>query len=160
MAAAAAGLGSGGSRTGSIVDCIILAEFDIDTGSTVRHQYPHPIPGHEACPFAEYMLPEGAHNREEDWTYMILNRDGPQADEEHWQLQPSAAGGRSDSPLPPGAGGEGGAGGGMLFGINHVRTKYDPSVRRGAIVKAMAIFSRYNFVEVVVYIISSLLTLV
>lgn len=37
--------------------------------------------GHESDPFAEYMLPEGAHNREEDWTYMILDRDGPQIDE-------------------------------------------------------------------------------
>jgi hypothetical protein len=27
------------------------------------------------------MLPEGAHNRSEDWTYMVLNRDGPQIDE-------------------------------------------------------------------------------
>ena len=25
-------------RGGALVDCIILAEFDIDTGSTVRHQ--------------------------------------------------------------------------------------------------------------------------
>ena len=36
----------------------------------------------------------------------------------------------------------------MLFGINHVRTKYDTTVRRGAIVKAMAFFSKYHFVEV------------
>lgn len=36
----------------------------------------------------------------------------------------------------------------MLFGINHVRTKYDSNVRRGAIVKAMAFFSKYHFVEV------------
>lgn len=27
------------------------------------------------------MLPEGAHNREKDCTYMILNREGKQMDE-------------------------------------------------------------------------------
>jgi hypothetical protein len=32
-------------------------------------------------PFADYMLPEGAHNRVEDWTYMVLRRAGPQIDE-------------------------------------------------------------------------------
>lgn len=127
----------------ALVEHIILAEFDIDTGSTVRHQYPHPIPGHESDHFAEYMLPEGAHNREVDWTYMILNRDGAQVDEDYWQVQlrppadtkPTA---ETEQELHPG----------MLFGINLVRTKYDSNVRRGAIVKAMAIFSKYHFVEV------------
>jgi len=28
-----------------LVDYIILAEFDIDTGSTVRHQYPSVVEG-------------------------------------------------------------------------------------------------------------------
>lgn len=27
------------------------------------------------------MLPEGAHNREQDWTYMLLNRNEAQLDE-------------------------------------------------------------------------------
>jgi hypothetical protein len=31
--------------------------------------------------FAEYMLPEGAHNREQDWTVMFLNRGKPRLDE-------------------------------------------------------------------------------
>lgn len=64
-----------------IIDYIILAEFDIDTGSTVRHQFPGAIPGYAADFFAEYMLPEGAHNRVEDWTYILLNRGGSQIDE-------------------------------------------------------------------------------
>jgi hypothetical protein len=40
------------------------------------------------------------------------------------------------------------ADGTLLYGINLVRNKADSSVRRGAVVKAMAIFSRYHFLEV------------
>ena len=64
-----------------LVDYIILAEFDIDTGSTVRHVYPNSIPEYKNDWFAEYMLPEGAHNREIDWTYIFLNRENPQINE-------------------------------------------------------------------------------
>lgn len=48
---------------------------------------------------------------------------------------------------PPTAAEKGG-GRDMLFGINHVRTKYDSNVRRGAIVKAIMVLSKYHFVEV------------
>lgn len=69
------------SKLEQLVDYIILAEFDIDTGSTVRHQYPHPVVGYNNDWFAEYMLPEGAHNRDKDWTYIFLNREQRQLDE-------------------------------------------------------------------------------
>ena len=36
----------------------------------------------------------------------------------------------------------------MLYGLNLVQTKMDSTVRRGAIVKSMAIFSRYHFTDV------------
>ena len=64
-----------------LVDYILLAEFDIDTGSTVRHQYPVEVPGYKADWFAENMLPEGAHNRTQDWTYIFLNHTKSQVDE-------------------------------------------------------------------------------
>jgi hypothetical protein len=88
-----------GEQAEPLIDYIVLAEFDIDTGqlwfdlsqhetiiifsigSTVRHQYPQEIPGYKPDWFAEHMLPEGAHNREQDWTYMILNRNEKQVDE-------------------------------------------------------------------------------
>ena len=89
--------------------------------------------------FAEYMLPEGAHNRVEDWTYMILNRTRPQVEENFW-IHPESALPDESSSEPP-----------MLFTINLVRTKYDSSVRRGAIVKAMMFVSRYHFVEVTAF---------
>ncbi len=49
--------------TPNLVDHILLAEFDVDTGSTVRHKYPCPVPGYTDDFFANFMLPEGAHNR-------------------------------------------------------------------------------------------------
>jgi hypothetical protein len=36
----------------------------------------------------------------------------------------------------------------LLYGINLVFNKSDSSVRRGAVVKSLAVFSRYHFVEV------------
>ena len=45
--------------------------------SSFPPQYPSEIPGYESEGgfFAENMLPEGAHNHEEDWTVFFLNRD-------------------------------------------------------------------------------------
>lgn len=74
---------------------------------------------------------------------MILNRSGPQIDEDLWLKAPEAA--ATPVVAPEGERGEAQP---MLFGINHVRTKYDSTVRRGAIVKAIAFFSKYHFIEV------------
>ena len=63
-----------GPHCKKLVDFVVLAEFDIDTGSTVRHQYPHAIDGYTEDWLADHMLPEGLHNRTEDWTYIFLNR--------------------------------------------------------------------------------------
>lgn len=119
-----------------LVDYILLAEFDIDTGSTVRHQYPAPIPGYKNDWFAELMLPEGAHNRDSDWTYIFLNRDQQQMDEKIWinanaEVKPASSSSER-----------------FMYGINLVQTKMDTTVRRGAIVKAMAIFSRYHYTDI------------
>eukprot|EP00601_Ochromonadales_sp_CCMP2298_P016521 CAMPEP_0173222990 /NCGR_PEP_ID=MMETSP1142-20121109/3547_1 /TAXON_ID=483371 /ORGANISM="non described non described, Strain CCMP2298" /LENGTH=432 /DNA_ID=CAMNT_0014151121 /DNA_START=52 /DNA_END=1347 /DNA_ORIENTATION=+ len=114
-----------------LVDYIVLAEFDIDTGSTVRHQYPSTIPDYKVDWFAEFMLPEGAHNRDVDYTYIFLNRDAPHVDQQFWSKREL---GETDKHL--------------LYGINLVKTRHDSSVRRGAIVKAMCLFSQYQFVEI------------
>ena len=64
-----------------VVDYLVLAEFDIDTGSTVRHTIPKDVIGYKKDWFADYMLPEGAHNHDLDWTYIFLNRHKSQVDE-------------------------------------------------------------------------------
>jgi predicted transcriptional regulator len=117
-----------------IVDYILLAEFDIDSGSTLKHQYPNEIPDYKPDWFAEHMLPEGAHNRETDYTYIFLNRDGAHIDSDFW-IKPRMTEGSKSSQKT------------FLYGLNFVKTKHDQTVRRGAILKSMCIFSRYSFIE-------------
>ncbi|CAN0090813.1 unnamed protein product, partial [Ectocarpus sp. 4 AP-2014] len=160
--------GTRGAEAPALVDYILLAEFDIDSGSTVRHAYPSSVPGVSDDWFAEHMLPEGAHNHALDWTVMFLNRDKTALDED-WPAyfdgdEPagSADKGRSSAGvdvvgdksyeprLARGGEGEGEEEGGRSFlhCINLVRKQDDPTVRRGAVVKAMCICSRYNYIEV------------
>ena len=73
------------TNSSNMIDFIILAEFDIDTGSTVRHIYPHDKSDElDRDWFANYMLPEGVHNRNQDWTYILLNRNSKYIHENHW----------------------------------------------------------------------------
>ncbi|KYR01730.1 hypothetical protein DLAC_01741 [Tieghemostelium lacteum] len=58
------------------VEYILLAEFDIDVGSKVKYQYPCPT-GEDEAVLAEFMLPDGAHKRSDDWTVFFLNRPDP-----------------------------------------------------------------------------------
>lgn len=55
------------------IECIILAEFDIIEGSRIKHQFPK-VTGVEKQVLAEFMLPDGAHNRDDDWTAFFLWR--------------------------------------------------------------------------------------
>eukprot|EP01105_Mastigella_eilhardi_P014274 TRINITY_DN3257_c0_g1_i1.p1 TRINITY_DN3257_c0_g1~~TRINITY_DN3257_c0_g1_i1.p1 ORF type:complete len:506 (-),score=90.21 TRINITY_DN3257_c0_g1_i1:713-2197(-) len=60
---------------GRNVDFIILAEFDILTGSSIRCQYPQLTSIDEGI-LSELMLPDGCHKRKDDWTVFFLNRPG------------------------------------------------------------------------------------
>ena len=126
-----------------LVDYVVLAEFDIATGSTVRLQYPDEIPGFKPDWLAENMLPEGAHNRENDYTYIFLNRSSSHVNERFW-ISPAYASPESVETCPDG----GPNNKRFLYGLNHVHTKHDESVRRGAIVKAIAVFSKFSFIEI------------
>lgn len=101
---------------------VLLAEFDIDRGSTLAHVYPTPdlVQGHDDHALAELMLPDGAHARSEDWTTFFLPDKTPDA--------------QASAPL--------------TYVLNLVRTKHDASVRRGALVKAIAIGSRHPCLRV------------
>lgn len=128
-----------GENFKSLCSHIILAEFDIATGSTVRHQYPLAIQGCTADWLAEHMLPEGAHNREIDYTYMLLNRNSKtvptklRIKQDIAEENINAEGKIINDDL--------------LFGLNLCMTRFDATVKRGAIVKAISIFSPYNFIE-------------
>ena len=130
-------------KEAKLCDYIVVSEFDIDTGSTVRHQHPENIDGVTEDWLAENMLPEGVHNRDFDSTFIFLNRDGRRLDED-WLINPSVHAIPHDhndlnlENLNTTV---------FRYGLNLVRTKHDANVRRGAIVKAMAVFSSYPIVD-------------
>ncbi|GAA5928125.1 AFI1/MesA family protein [Sporobolomyces koalae] len=107
------------------VEYVLLAEFDIDQGSVVRHEYPVHT-GVDQHLLAEHMLPDGAHDRTEDWTVFYLNQIQPLT-----VVEPS-------HPREPG----------LLYVLSLVRTKKDASVRRGALVKALAVATRNPYIQI------------
>ena len=126
----------------SLCEHIILAEFDIDTGSTVRHKYPASVPGYADDWFAEYMLPEGAHNHALDWTVMFLNKGKRTLEDTAANYSSSSS---SSSSQDAGVASDDKQH--FLYCINLVRKKDDSTVRRGAVVKALAVCSQYHFIE-------------
>lgn len=156
------------------VEYILVASFDIDRGSIMEHQYPGPVGGDEHM-LAELMLPDQAHSRSQDWTIFFLHKDASMEEEEqalrrkrrrrrlqgggsdHDQAESGAAE-EDDEDLddadltddddddesedinvdgPP-----------LVYVLNLVNTKHDTSVKRGAVVKAMAICTRHSFLHI------------
>ena len=60
----------------SVIDHIILAEFDIDLGSTTRIQFPITVPNIDAGTLSDYMIPEGSHKFGVLHTYFTVGRLG------------------------------------------------------------------------------------
>ncbi|ODN98332.1 hypothetical protein L198_03576 [Cryptococcus wingfieldii CBS 7118] len=122
----------------------LLAEFDIDAGATLAYQYPYPM-GTDEHQLAELMLPDGAHLRPEDWTVFYLGQTASNAVDPLLSHEAaSLRSGTSDSDhrstmMTTGRATRGVAGGGLLYVLNCVRMKEDKSMRRGAMVKALAI---------------------
>ncbi|KAF9201755.1 hypothetical protein BGZ49_008030 [Haplosporangium sp. Z 27] len=111
------------------VTTILLAEFDIDQGSVLTHQYPTDITSDNHV-LAELMLPDGAHLRAADWTIFFLNRAKPAP----WNGNKAWTDSDNENPL--------------LYVLNLVRTNHDASIRRGASVKAMAICTTHQYLHV------------
>ncbi|KAF9918434.1 hypothetical protein BX616_008874 [Lobosporangium transversale] len=112
------------------VTTILLAEFDIDQGSVLTHQYPNDITSDNHV-LAELMLPDGAHLRPADWTIFFLNRAKPAP----WNGNKTLT--DDDTVENP-----------LLYVLNLVRTNHDASIRRGAAVKAMAICTTHQYLHV------------
>ena len=121
------------ARNHPCVDYVVLSEFDIDVGSTVRHQYPSTISSCSPDWLAEHCIPEGIHARDSDGSYLFINRKAPVLQTE-LLLQEVDKETERDKQY-------------FLFGLNICRTKKDTTVKRGAVVKSIAIFSRWSFVE-------------
>ncbi|RMZ78079.1 hypothetical protein DV737_g4047, partial [Chaetothyriales sp. CBS 132003] len=112
------------------VEYILVASFDIDRGPIMEHQYPGAISPDEHM-LAELMLPDQTHMRQQDWTMFFLHKDnGNQEDE-------AAEKAARRQARPP-----------LMYVLNLVNTKQDSSVKRGAVVKAMAICTRHSFLHI------------
>jgi hypothetical protein len=157
------------------VEYILVASFDIDTGSVMEHQYPTAIGGDEHM-LAELMLPDQTHLRSQDWTVFFLHKDQSTEDElqerrdrrrqRRAEKKDTRAEAKSDSdatadlPLDndsddntEDAESEDDAvkstqGTPLVYVLNLVNTKHDVNVKRGAIVKAMAICTRHSFLHI------------
>ncbi|KAI0819413.1 spindle pole body interacting protein [Trametes gibbosa] len=113
---------------------VLVADFDIDKGAQLTYQFPQPLGTDEGL-LANLMLPDGAERQPTDWTVFFLNQTPFNT------IKPILAlDNESREAVEDGAS--------MLYGINLVRTKLDKTARRGAIVKAMAIVTRYPFVQI------------
>jgi hypothetical protein len=128
---------SNGSGSNYCTFCM-LAEFDIDRGSTLSYQHPAPT-GYDEHMLAELMLPDGVHARTEDWTFFFLKPPG---------FQRASLTDATDDAEPSQTDPHSWLSNDLTYVINLVRTKHDNTVRRGAMVKAMAIGTRYPFIDI------------
>ncbi|KZF25072.1 spindle pole body interacting protein [Xylona heveae TC161] len=148
------------------VEYILVASFHVDKGPIMEHQYPAPISGDEHM-LAELMLPDQAHVRKQDWTIFFLHKDnGGEDEKDDYSGGKQTAGGEEDHPsieqdpdvteeerkeeerqkLEDAMGGSEGPP--LIYVLNLVNTKQDPTVKRGAVVKAMAICTRHSFLHI------------
>jgi hypothetical protein len=99
------------------------------------------------------MLPDGAHLRPEDWTVFYLGQTAssavaPMLAHESMMGLSAAAERRASMMMADSKPKRGVAGGGLLYVLNCVRMKEDVKMRRGAMVKALAICSPHPFIGV------------
>jgi hypothetical protein len=100
------------------------------------------------------MLPDGAHLRGEDWTIFYLGQDhqlaiDPMLAYELTEADSSPIGNKRASMYHPSERPKRGAvGGGLLHVLSCVRCKEDKTVKRGALVKSLAICSPVPWIHV------------
>ncbi|KAI9509047.1 spindle pole body interacting protein [Russula earlei] len=114
---------------------VLLAEFDIDRGAQLTYQFPQPLGTDEGL-LANLMLPDGAEKHLEDWTIFFLNQTPFNAIAPVLALETPNGEGRGENKSE------------LLYVLNLVRTKHDKTVRRGAVVKAMAICTPHPFIQI------------
>ncbi|PGH23261.1 hypothetical protein AJ80_02677 [Polytolypa hystricis UAMH7299] len=141
------------------VEYILVASFHVDRGPIMEHQYPSAISGDEHM-LAELMLPDQTHMRNQDWTIFFLHKDSG-SEEENEYGDPDSA----NPDLPASAHRERNQhdeegfsddsedeesidGPPLMYVLNLVNTKQDTSVKRGAVVKAMAVCTRHSFLHI------------
>ncbi|GAA99631.1 uncharacterized protein L969DRAFT_86901 [Mixia osmundae IAM 14324] len=123
---------------------VLAAEFDIDEGATLRHQIPCET-GTDASLLAELMLPEGVHNRTEDWTIFYLNQNpalsvrSPVPESNGFTTSRANGAAQANEAVKSDK---------VLYVISLVKVKKDDTVRRGGITKAVAICTYHPFIQI------------
>jgi hypothetical protein len=140
----------------------------------MEHQYPIAITG-DGHMLAELMLPDQAHVRNQDWTIFFLHKDTSQEEDDaerrareerrarrlrkrdraqgviHESDDEEEGGDLDedwDDDVSTDSEPEGGEGPPLVYVLNLVNTKQDKTVKRGAVVKAMAICTRHPFLHI------------
>ncbi|KAL5052045.1 protein mesa [Aspergillus fruticulosus] len=153
------------------VEFILVASFHIDRGPIMEHQYPGPISSDEGM-LAELMLPDQTHVRSQDWTIFFLHKDtGAEGEDNLMGGNKKKRNGKRDRVRTSSGDDEGGSadanddsevteeeessdeedggeGPPLMYVLNLVNTKQDNTVKRGAVVKAMAICTRHSFLHI------------
>ncbi|KAF9893316.1 hypothetical protein FE257_011746 [Aspergillus nanangensis] len=152
------------------VEYILVASFHIDRGPIMEHQYPAAISGDESM-LAELMLPDQTHVRSQDWTIFFLHKDTSGDEDEDDSVKGKkkkkkrAVSGLQEGEGPDNDAAENddldesseessddeddtGEGPPLMYVLNLVNTKQDNTVKRGAVVKAMAICTRHSFLHI------------
>ncbi|KAE9032695.1 hypothetical protein PR003_g10977 [Phytophthora rubi] len=121
-----------------LAEVVLYAEFDLTKGSTLRASYPRAFAHYSPEFFADIMLPEGVHNREEDFTVFFLNRQNahaPPSDTADSTANESQEAPRDEVPDPLQS---------FMYCLSVVRTTHDTAARRGAKVTAVALCSTHK----------------
>jgi len=153
--------------------CILLSEFDIDKGSTLKHQYPEIFYDSKIQDsLADQMLPDGSERQEWSFNLFFLNRkppsnqisSTPSSDSifDEWAIISDtdfASAALSDlghdNESPPSASSSSSAAANasqqqqqqpLLYALNVVHTKRDSS-KRGATIRSLAVVSECPFFE-------------
>lgn len=124
-----------------LAEVALYAEFDLTKGSTLRASYPRAFAHYSPEFFADIMLPEGVHNREEDFTVFFLNRQNAHTPPpSSGDSAADAANGSQEQPQdeaqdPLQS---------FMYCLSVVRTTHDTAARRGAKVTAVALCSTHK----------------
>ncbi|ODQ66597.1 spindle pole body interacting protein [Nadsonia fulvescens var. elongata DSM 6958] len=136
-------------------DYVLVAEFDLDSGPVVRHQYPEPIDGDHSL-MAELMLPDQSHVREEDWTIFFLYKNRNSKKFEYRSPESSITENDKTSESHPGGlphhsyqqSAENLPESQMYYILNLVNTKFGEGLKRGATVKSMCIVTTHPYFHI------------
>ena len=120
-----------------LAEVVLYAEFDLTKGSTLRASYPTAFTHYSPEFFADMMLPEGVHNRKEDFTIFFLNRLHAKASDAATKVSDNDVTKVGDvhdqDPLRN-----------FMYCLSVVRTTHDTAARRGAKVTAVALCSTHK----------------